>query len=255
MQAIPYVEAVDETPVADSNSTLGLAELLLKDPVQVDRLTRDEARQSELIPRLLALVVLCFTSYSLVLAAVLHFIPRKALPSIVAERWSGSVACVAALWAAYTFGMIAASGICLPSFYFFGLLAGARLSVAQTVAHVVKGKGATAIMLLGLLPIYFTVVLGMIVFNAPIDKLEWSVYLGLALPFLAGLWGVRSIYRGFLNSDDLPVRGRCLELAKDDRLGRVIFLRRLIIAWAVCYTAVTPVMIWTLWKMLAPAAF
>jgi hypothetical protein len=243
MQAVPYLEAVDAIPEANGESTLGVAELLLKDPARVDRMTRDEARLVELIPRFLALALGSFTIYSLAMSAVLHFVPAEALPPVIRDHWSGGVAPTFSLWAAYTIGMIAASGICLPSFYFFGLLAGVRLSFVQNVAHIVKGIGATSIMLVGLLPVYVAVALGLEVFGASDSWLGYSSYLGLAMPFIAGLWGVRSIHRGFVSLVDT--------IPEDQRYGRGRFLRRLTLAWAACYTAVTPVMIWTLWNAIS----
>jgi hypothetical protein len=244
MQAIPILEAVDDPPKSAGESTLGLAELLLKDHAGVDRMTRDDSRQADLIPRFLALALASFSIYSLATITVLHFVPGSALPPVVASHWSGGgIAPSLALWAAYTVGMIAASGICLPSFYFFGLLAGVRLTFLQTVAHVVKGKGATSVMLVGLLPVYVAVALGMIVFEVDECWLRASLYLGLVLPFVAGLWGVRSIHRGFLTLVDT--------IPQEQRHSRAVFLRRLTLAWAAVYTAVTPVMIWTLWNTLA----
>ncbi|HEY7158759.1 MAG TPA: hypothetical protein VH575_32745, partial [Gemmataceae bacterium] len=73
--------------------------------------------------------------------------------------------------------------------------------------------------------------------------LSSALLVGLALPFLAGVWGVRSIYVGFLGlADTLPPERRC---------RRTCFLRRLTVAWAAVYTAVTPVMIWSLYQNLA----
>ena len=66
-----------------------------------------------------------------------------------------------------------------------GLLVGVRTSVLQVTGHVMKGKASTAVMLLGILPIYVAVVLGMVVFHAPIKDLQLALYLGLALPFVA----------------------------------------------------------------------
>src|SRR5262249_45969978 len=124
----PYVEAVDEAPQPAGESVVGLAELLLKDPARVDRLTRDESRLGELIPRFLALALITFSIYSLAMATVLHFVPVAALPAVIADHWNdGGLRATLAFGAAYTAGMIAASGICLPSFYFFGLLAGVKL--------------------------------------------------------------------------------------------------------------------------------
>ena len=63
------------------------------------------------------------------------------------------------------------------------------------------------------------------------------------MPFLVGLWGVRAIYRGFVGlADTMPVERRC---------GRRWWLERLTLACSVCYTAVCPVMIFTLWRHFA----
>ena len=56
-------------------------------------------------------------------------------------------------------------------------------------------------------------------FPAPPAALEGALTLGLALPFLAGLWGVRTIYVGFLGLADT--------LAPERRGRRTVFLRRL----------------------------
>jgi hypothetical protein len=174
------------------------------------------------------------------LVLLLDHANRNALPPFLSEQWSAGFGPAFSLWASYTLGLIAASGICLPSFYFFGLLSGVRASALQVTGHIMKGKASTALMLLGILPIYVAVVLGMIVFAAPVENLRFALYLGLALPFVAGLWGVWSIYRGFLTLADTLPAARCER--------RTCFLRRLTVAWAATYTAVTPVMIWTLWN-------
>ena len=38
------------------------------------------------------------------------------------------------------FGLIAASGICLPSLYFYALLAGVRMTMVDVVLHTLKSK-------------------------------------------------------------------------------------------------------------------
>jgi TctA family transporter len=98
-------------------------------------------------------------------------------------------------------------------------------------------------MLMGLLPIYVAGALGLLVFRVPQEKVEIAFYFGLTLPFVAGLWGIRSVYLGFMQlADTLPPERRC---------RRECFLRRLTLACAACYTAVTPVMIYTLWDNFA----
>jgi hypothetical protein len=156
-------------------------------------------------------------------------------------RWSDGA--WASLTLAYVLGLVAAAGICLPSFYFYGLLAGVRLSMLQAVAHTVKCLAVTATVLVGVLPIYVALALGMIVFSAPVEWMQLSIGLGLALPFIAGLWGVRSLFVGFTGLADTLPAGR--------RARRATFLHRLTVAWSACYTAVTPVMIYWLWTRLA----
>jgi hypothetical protein len=127
----------------------------------------------------------------------------------------------------------------LPSFFFYSLLAGVRVTWLQVTAQILKGQAATAVMLMGILPVYLAAALGAVVFAAPPDALRAVLSVGLGLPFVAGLWGVRSIYRGFLGlSDTLPATRRC---------RRECWLRRLTAACSACYTAVCPVMIYTLW--------
>jgi hypothetical protein len=240
-EEILHAEPVADAPViVNEHSVLGLAELLLKQPARVDQLTRDEARQPDLIPRFLAISLVGFALFAIALVLLFDLAPLAALPHFLAVWWSaGGIGPGLSLALAYTTGLVAATGVCLPSFYFYCLLAGVRTSMLQVTAHAMKGMATSAVVLLGVLPIYVAVVLGMVVFEARPADLQYAVYLGLVLPFVAGLAGVRSLYKGFVGlADTLPAQTRC---------GRECFLRRLTAAMAVCYTAVTPVMIYTLW--------
>jgi hypothetical protein len=240
-------EFVAETAVSeptDARSVLGLTELLLKDPGGLDRLARDETRQTWLIPSLLAIGVASFGLFALVLVVTLDAAPVSALPAPLVEwRPSHRAASALGLWLGYTLGFTLTIGVCLPSFWFYGLLAGIRATWLQVTAQMVKGQAATAMMLLGVLPVYFTAALGAVIFRAPPETLRAVLWIGVGLPFLAGLWGVRSIYRGFIGlSDTMPM---------ERRFARVWLLRWLTFACSVCYTAVCPVMIYTLWKHFA----
>jgi hypothetical protein len=245
MSAIPVLEPVEENPQeVNDGSVLGLTELLLKNPGQVDSLVREESRQAELIPRFLAIALASFSIFSLAMVLLLGMAPSDNLPAFMRESWTQNAARAgASLWLAYTLGLVAATGICLPSFYFYGLLSGVKITVLQVTAQIMKGMSATSLMLMGLLPIYVAGVLGLVVFGFPADKVQTAFYFGLTLPFIAGLWGVQSIYFGFMGlADTLPAERRC---------RRRCFLRRLTLACAACYTAVTPVMIYTLWDNFA----
>jgi hypothetical protein len=230
--------------VADETTALGLAELLLKDPVRVDRLGQDETRQSLFIPRFLAIALTSYLLFTIAMVVILNAAPEAAYPHRLLPIPRARVADGTGwgLVLAYNFGLVATTCICLPSFYFFALLAGVRMTFLQVAGQVVRCKASSAIMLVGVLPIYVAAVLGLVVFGAPDTWLEWCLYLGLVLPFLAGLDGVRAIYRGVLGmAETLPPERRC---------RRECFLRRLTLSWAAVYTAVAPVMIYRLWGLL-----
>lgn len=240
--ALPAADIQAPALAVNERSLLGLVEVLLKAPAQLDAWTRAPARQVELIPRLLILALMSIALFSTILVLLLRSAQPEAVP-LVLENWTGSAGAAVALALAYPVGMAAAAGICLPTFYFFGLLAGIRISVLQVTTLALKGMAATAILLLGLTPIYLSVTLGMVIFHADDKSMSVALSVGLALPFLAGAWGLRSIYVGFLSlADTLPLERRC---------RRTRFLRRLTVAWAAVYTAVTPVMIWSLNQHLA----
>src|SRR5437016_8823503 len=96
-------ERMDEESLvrADEHSVLGLAELLLKDRAQVDRLTRDDSRQPELIPRFLVIALASFTLFSVAMIVLLNAAPAAARPSIIAESWDGGSRSALSLWSAY----------------------------------------------------------------------------------------------------------------------------------------------------------
>jgi hypothetical protein len=130
----------------------------------------------------------------------------------------------------------------LPSFYFYGLLAGVRSTMVDVAVLAAKTVAAGAVALVGVLPIYVAVVLGAAVFGASEEIVVALAYLGLMLPFIAGLWGTRTLYVSFV--------GWCDTLPASRRARRTCFLRRLLYAWCGCYTAVAPVAIYTLWERL-----
>jgi hypothetical protein len=246
MQTMTIDEPMTEPWTADSDhessegKTTELVELMLKDQRRLDALIREESRAPDLIPRMLAIALVGFTIFGIAATLILNL--GSSIPSWVPRaRWSDGT--WANLTLAYVLGLVAATGVCLPSFYFYGLLAGVKLSMLQSVAHSVKCLAITAVVLVGALPIYVAISLGMIVFAADPELMRLTITLGLALPFVAGLWGVKTLFLGFADlAETLPPRRKS---------ERARFLRRLTVAWAACYTAVTPVMIIWLWTRLS----
>jgi len=250
---------LDEKPT--NLGVLGLVELILKRRDTLDRLIRDPELQPILLPRFLAISLIGFVFFGVAMSLVLtssHVWPQlesithklrgttntlvtfQSSPGMAAHWWDGSAL---KLTAAYAFGLIAATGVCLPSLYFYGLLAGVRMSLLDVAVQALKSKATSAVALVGILPIYAAVGMGIVIFEAPEPIRIGAFWLGLILPFIAGLWGTFSLYHSFANlCDTLPL---------ERRWDRTCFLRRLVAAWAACYTAVSPVMIYTLWERLA----
>ena len=198
-----------------------------------------------LIPRFLCVALACYLLFAVSMILILSTASAEAYPRhlfpVKAPGWSKGSALGMAI--AYNFGLVATTGICLPSFYFFALLAGVRLSMLQLVGQVLRCKATSAVFLVGILPIYVAVTLGFSVFKAPDRWQELWFYAGLVLPFVAGLAGVHALYHS--------VESIAKTLPAGSRYRRECFFRRLTLSWAACYTAVAPVMIYRLWESLA----
>jgi hypothetical protein len=224
-------------------STAGVVEMLLKDTGRLNTLLRDEGNQRELVPRMLAVSVAGYAVYGVVATAILNALWMKShfwFPHLPAAHWNDWSA--ANLLVGYTIGVIAAHGICLPSFYFYGLLSGIKTTMLGVTAHAVKSMAAAAVALVGLVPIYVALALASIIY--PLDA-PWNavcVVLGLLLPFIAGLLGAANLYEGFVGLADT------MTCPRPD--ARQCFLRRLILAWVACASFVTPVVVFSLWHFL-----
>lgn len=224
----------------------GIVELLLKHQAELDRRLRTEQDQAELVPRLLAVAVGGLALYGIVATILLNMARERSgfwLPGLPPAYWNQPS--VGNLAVAYSVGLLAACGICLPSFYFYGLLAGVRMTMLAAAAHALKGAAASAVALVGILPIYVALALNALLFSRDPAWLTVLSALALLLPFVAGLWGVYCLNRGFLMlADTIPAERRC---------RRACLLRRLTWAWSGCFTFVTPLVIYTLWQQLAAA--
>ena len=221
-------------PPGGEVSTLAVVELMLKDEALLNRLLASEERQRELLPKFMAVAVACFAIYGIVTTGVLngfvwrgdYWLPH--LPPAHAGHWS-----IGNLTAAYTLGLIAANGICLPSFYFYGLLAGLRTTMLAIAAQAIKGMASGGLALVGLLPIYLAIALTGLITPPQAHIGDRALTLiGLLLPFLAGLRGAASLYAGLAGLAETMTPAR--------RAQRECLLQRMILAWVGCFTFVTP---------------
>lgn len=243
---------------------LGLIELLLKDRQTLHRVLRDRSIHAILLPRLLAIALTGFVLFGVIMSLLLTVSNRWPTLTAIAiwldaptsrlisldminspfgklGPWLNGQAFV--LTGAYAFGLVAASGVALPSLYFYCLLAGVRMTMLEVVVHAVKAKAISAVALIGILPIYVAIAMGVVIFGVNENWLRATMYLGLMLPFIAGIWGTVSLYKGFSQlCDTLPI---------DRMASRQCFMRRLVLSWSACYSAVMPVMIFSLWQVLS----
>ena len=256
------VDGYDFTVDAPGGGPLSLLELILKDPVRLDRLIRQPERQVELLPRLLAISLVGFIFFGVAMSLVLsastvwpHLLPIDAVltgkQETVLRFESEKTISLASPWlngnafrliAAYTIGLIAATGICLPSLYFYGLLAGVQMTMMDVAIHAMKSKAVAAVTLVGILPIYAAFGLAVAIFPLPDLSRDFVLLVGLVLPFIAGLSGTYSLYRGLSMLTDTMAVGR--------RIHRECFLQRLVLSWSAVYSAVSPVLIFTIWQRL-----
>lgn len=236
--ALPTIESFPELSLAS------VVELLLKDRDNIDQLLRDEDYQRELAPRFLTIATAGFAVYGVIATALFNLLRDRTgywFPHLPAADWHNLTGFNLTL--GYTLGLLVAHGICLPSFYFYGLLAGIKISMLGVTAHALKSMAAGAIALVGLLPVYVAFALSAIVF--PLGQLwhETFVAAGLLLPFVAGVFGAATLYRGFVSLADT--------MGPHHAGQRACFLRRLVLAWVACAGFVTPVVIYALWDHLS----
>jgi len=67
--------------------------------------------------------------------------------------------------------------------------------------------------------------------------------LGLVAAVHRRVWGTASLYQGFAQL--------CDTMRPDHAANRECFLRRLVISWSACYSAIVPVMIYSLWAVFS----
>jgi hypothetical protein len=262
-------DAVVLTPIEELDdprtfSALGIVELLLKDRWRLYRLLRVPSAPTVLLPRLLGIALAGYILFGVTMSIVMSaagiwpsltsiaaWIDAPADSPVIFTPLHGTLADnipqlsgkAGALIFAYAFGLVTASCVCLPSLYFYCLLAGVRMTMLEVVVHAVKSKAVAAVALVGILPIYVAVAMGVAIFDAGQFAVQTTMLLGLVLPFIAGIWGTVAMYQAFSQlCDTLPAN-------RIER--RACFLRRLVLSWSGVYTAVMPVMIYSIWEVLS----
>lgn len=218
---------------------VNLTEMTLKRPEDVRAVVKDEPSQPRAILNLLLLGLAGISLYSVVFTVIVALAPRvEWMPRVSLDDPSAARPLLI-----NTIGMAGALGICLPSFYFYGLLAGVRATMLQVVGISLHALARTGVILMGLLPVYVAAILGVVVLGATGGGAYESLMLaGVLLPFLSGLSTLPVMVRGFVDLTETLPEARAA--------SRAPMVRLLALAWAVLYTTVAPVTLWAVHTQL-----
>lgn len=130
--------------------------------------------------------------------------------------------------------------VCLPTFYFYTQLSGLDVPFRFIVVQALRVQAHTSVLLLGVLPFYAALALSMVL---PLDlDTDAIIMIGLALPFIMGLTGIRALHTSFKHMlPNIPIT--------HERRGR--FLLRMVLAWGAVFSVVAPVAMYKLGSVFA----
>jgi hypothetical protein len=217
-------------------STGGLLDLLLRNESALTRLLLDGHRLTGTLQKLLGVAALGLLVHGLVVGVVAH--------SMLAQGEVGFVQGRPLLWIPLTFvgALIGALTICLPSFYFYTQLSGLDASFRLVTAQAVRVLAKTSVLLLGVAPFYAALALSAA--TGLLGDRETTVWIGFAVPFLVGLWGIAAVRRSFAELMEI------LPALQKGYSRRGNFLDRMMLAWGAVYSVVAPVAFWRLGEAL-----
>ena len=236
MNAAPALETPSlPTPESEPAGPVpGMFDLMLRGEARLNRLMRDEAALPELIQKMLSLSVLGLSIHGVVLGVAAELFPES--PGLTFFQSGTPV-----LWMPLAFvgAFLGALFICLPSFYFYTQLSGLDASFRLVTAQALRAQSTKSLLLLGVLPFYAAWLLGAVV--GVFDSALLALLAGMCLPFIVGLFGIGSVYRGFRAlAEYLPVTHK----------RRGAYLQRLVVCWGGVYTVVAPVALYRLAEAL-----
>lgn len=228
----PTSPANDATPL-DVPSSL---DLLLRGQRELDRILEDHRAHGAVIRKLLLFSVLGLAAHGFVVGLSAQLFDL----SVPAFRALTSGPAAAWMPVAFVTAFLGALSICLPSFYFYTQLAGLDASFRLVTVQALRVQATTAVFLVGALPIYLAVALTGAVTDAIAP--EVVVFIGMAMPFLIGLAGLRALFLGFRHM---------LSYVEITHQRRGRFLLRLLGLWAAVYTFIAPVALFRATQQLA----
>lgn len=228
------------TPIVSSNtnssSSLGMFDLVLRGQEQLTEVLRDERALPVATQRLLLLSLLGLGVHGLVVGFAAEVLDRGGLGDGGIMQQGHPM-----LWMpiAFVLAFLGALAVCLPSFYFYTQLSGLDASFRLVAAQALRAQATTSVLLLGAIPFYAAAVLSAAV--GLVGNVPAVILIGLCLPFVVGLIGLRALYRAFRDlAKVLPIT----------HVRRGNFLARMVLCWGAIYTAVAPVALYRLAEVL-----
>ncbi len=238
IQGPVLAQAAASSPRPSQTPPSQVYDLLIRDDPQLDSLIAEGGSHVErihLIQQLLTVSVVGLVLYGATVGLAAQFFEADGRLG----TWIGGCPLLS-LPIAMTAAFLLAQVVCLPSFYFYTLVSGLDASFQLVTAQALRVQARTAVLLLGVLPVYTAVVLAALV-SASESGGDIIVF-GLLLPSIVGLAGVVSLYQSFQRlSHTLPI-------AHTRRSG---FVSRMVIAWSVAYSVVCPVALYRIGQALA----
>ena len=133
------------------------------DCAPADALCADRAEAARLLPRLLGLSTIAIAAFACVQGAVLGLSAQDVPP----EGLVGAPLHVAipSIFLAYELALTGAQVAGLPTFTFYGLLAGYQTHAGRIGLERARARATAAVVLIGLLPVYLTVALGLLLLH------------------------------------------------------------------------------------------
>lgn len=217
---------------------------LLDDGASLDEVLLDEESREKALGRMLAVAI----------AGLMLFGLAVGFTAEVAGIGKGTQS----IWipVSFTGGFLTAIAVGLPSFYFYTQLAGVDASFRLVTAQAVRVQARTSVLLMGALPFYAAVALASItdlrlidVFMTDFlfmsifdDPSEACIGIGIAIPYVVGLFGLRSVYKSF---------GRMLDVLPVTHTRRGDVLIRMLLLWGVLAMTVAPVAMYRIAEWLS----
>ncbi len=237
--------ALPPSPAPNAAPPPGLVDLLLRERTAADALCADREAAATLLPQLVGVGAVGIAAGAVVHGGLLVANGATLADHALADGpgWWAPLALFLSFEVAFTAAQLAG----LPSFYFFGLLAGIRTHGWRIAVESLRARATAAVVLLGLLPIYFAVGLGAaLLFDAPGfgGQVQGRLVLmaGYALPFVAGLAAPASLYRAFCG---------LVPTGPDGTGGRRPMPLLLVFAWSGFFSTLAPLGAWRLLTLLS----